>query len=452
MPLRNAILVAMLSLAALPGCRFFEKLSRERTPADPASRNKDKEKDKDWLRDRQDREPDSPPKDWLGGPPPAGRGNRVPAAEEAPRGVDASTASRRSVSGILEDADGRPVPNTYITVENADPAKAGFGAPLGVESDDTGYFEIRGLKANEEYMLSASITRGGQSQAGRSQVRVPRSGVRLQLREDYQLPPAKTAGNRNSGNSDGASDLPPGPGSPVNERAAPSLPASPPAVNNQEWSPLGPAKANDTPEAIRPVNPPRNDLIAPGPQPDWRSTMPPVNIPGPRAPAMPSPAMPVPGIPPLNSGPTSKAVPREARFVLLNDNGKARNFPSGQANDLVLLDFMTTYCVPCKKAIPTLTALNERYASRGVELIAVCCDSGSESKRVSLARNYKDENKLQYAVYSEAGGKDGIQERFAIEGYPTLVLIDGTGRRLWKGHPKDVAELDRILRDRLVNR
>jgi len=420
---KRLIVVAVLALSGLPGCRVYEKLTKERSPADTASRTKDKDKDKDWLKDRQRREPADPPKDWLSGPAPEGRGNRVPPADNwadpASRGFDARNASSRTLSGSLEDADGRALPNTYITVENADPLKAGYGAPMGVESDRDGFFEMNGLTAGEHYMLSAQVNRNGKPQAGRLSVQVPNAKVRLRLKEDFQLPAGRS---RESG------DLPP---------SVPSAGALPPKVfdapapsveRSPDWSPLGPG----TP---KPAEIPRGDLVAPGSQPDWRT--PPANIPGPASPTVPAPPL---------LGPTSRALPRAATLAALGGDGRTKLLLSGRAEDLVLLDFLTTTCGPCKKAVPTLVTFHDRHGQR-VELIAVVCDPGSDSRRVSLARTYQDQQRLPYAVVAEST-REPLQDTFDVQSYPTLVLIDGTGRRLWKGHPKDLSEVERIIRER----
>jgi thiol-disulfide isomerase/thioredoxin len=430
---RATLLLALTVLAGLPGCRVFERLGKDKdNSAEPTARTKDK----DWLRERQDREPGGPPKDWLAGPATPGRGDRVPPADSW--ADPASRGAQRTLSGVIEDADGRPIPGAYVTVENADPIKAGYGAPMGVESGRDGLFEINGLAASEHYMLSSQITREGKPQAGRISVQVPNNRIRLRLKEDYQLPPSR--GRE-------ASDLPPTvPVGGVAPKVFDTPGSTSPDTNpdNHQWSPLGPGgkKIDDTPP---PPPPPRSDLTAPGPAQDWRSTMPPANIPGPGvAPTMPSPT--VPTIPPLNSGPTSKALPREAKLTLLGGDGRARNVLSGRPDDLVLLDFMTTTCLPCKRAIPSLMSFHEKYG-KNVEVVAVVCDSGSDSRRVDSAAAYRREQHLPYAVNSE-NSRSPVQDAFNIEAYPTLVLLDGTGRRLWKGHPKDIAEAERIIRNR----
>jgi thiol-disulfide isomerase/thioredoxin len=153
----------------------------------------------------------------------------------------------------------------------------------------------------------------------------------------------------------------------------------------------------------------------------------------------------------------SPSAPRPARtgkeFVLVDTLGVPREFPGGRAGDLVLLDFMTTTCLPCKKAIPTLRAIQARYGLRGVELIGVACDSTGLAERRALAARYQREHELNYLLFCEPGQDPGaVARRFGVTGYPTLVLLDSSGGVLWTGHPNDAAELERIIDAALARR
>ena len=399
------ILVAALALAGLPGCRVFEKLTKEKSPAEPASRSKDKDKDRDWLKERQSREPGEPPKDWLAGPATKGRGDRVPPAENwadpASRGFDSRAATSRILSGNLEDADGRPsCPTLTSPWRTPTPSRRATAIPMGVESDKDGFFEINGLTAGEHYMLTAQAKGNGKNQAGRVSVQVPNTKIRLRLMDDYVLP------NRTRD----ASDLPP---SVPSGNRLPKLFDTPSAgeTPSGDWSPV--PKSNENP---------RGDLVAPGPQPDWRP--PAANIPGPTAPSIPSP-----------TGPISKALPRTNTVQALGDDGRIKSLLSGRAEDLVLLDFLTTTCGPCKKAIPALVAFQDKYGKR-VEVIGVLCDNDSDSRRVSLARRYQADQRLP-TQWSPRATSSRCRTSSTCSRIPRWCCSTAQARRLWKGHPKE---------------
>ncbi len=412
------ILIAFV-IASQSGCRVFDRWSRdrdrERPLAEPASRARD------WIRDRN-REPESPrPKSYLDAPGvpssnlrPGKSGITVPPSDFG--------AVQRIISGTVEDPEGRAVENAFVTVEHSDAAQAGHGAPMGVQTDRGGFFSIQGLKANETYILTTLVKAGGRSFGGRQYVKVPNERIRLQLREDLALSPTRPDG-----------DLPPsGPTIPTGDRTPiPPIfdtPGSggvlpqPVEAGGNSWSPVAPRTV--------PVRP---DLFAPGPQPDHR-TSPPVSIPGP---------MLLP--PPVGAG-TSRSISRDSGFALLDVAGQRRAFPSGRASEFVLLDFLTTSCVPCKKAVPTLTAIQDKYRNDSLQVIGIVCDEGSEKQRCDAASKYRRDQRLNYDLYVEpAVGR--IQDRFDVVSYPTLILMDGTGKVLWRGHPRDADKLNRILND-----
>ena len=51
-----------------------------------------------------------------------------------------------------------------------------------------------------------------------------------------------------------------------------------------------------------------------------------------------------------------------------------------------------------------------------------------------------------YLLYTEPGLQPGaVQKVFHVDAYPTLVLLDPWGTVLWTGHPKDLAEAEKVL-------
>ena len=205
------------------------------------------------------------------------------------------------------------------------------------------------------------------------------------------------------------------------------------------YSPIPPAAAKPVIPLPKPPAMPRPDLVAPGPHPD----KPPVtNIPGPPAAGE---LLPPPPLPPTTSRSSPK--PSPGRFTLTDPLGRPREFPSGRAGELVLLDFMTTTCVPCTRAVPALTALQAKHGAAGLEVVGVACDDLGETARRSAAAKYADDHRLNYLVYAEPGSAPGsVMKHFGVTTFPTLVLIDGTGSILWKGRPADVGELERVVR------
>lgn len=471
----SGLLVAA-GLAGLTGCRVFERWSKDRDRplfGEPTSRTRDRDKDRDRDRDA-DRDPGRPPRNWLDNPvPPTGRPAADPADPRDPD-FDVRTAAKGLLAGQVIDPDGRGVPYLAVQIDLPDPAQNG-GAPVTAETDRTGYFLIQGLKPNQTYTLTAQTRQGGRTLAGQVVARTPSAYVRLLLRDDLTLPPAKVG-----------PDLPPGAGGGTAPAPAPptnSIPGGPPTLfdapaarrsngapspiplskdggardggvlpypaentgGDGAFSPVPPAPAKPVAPPVpvpRPPGPSRSELVAPGPYPENK---PPVtNIPSPAAaPAPPDGAL----IPPPALPSTSKYRANPGgEFSLVDPLGRPRSFASGRAGELVLLDFMTTTCEPCRRAVPALTALQAKYGAKGLEVIGVACDEADETARREGAVRYADGHRLNYLVYVEPGAAPGkVMARFGVKAFPTLVLIDGSGAVLWQGQPNEADALERAI-------
>lgn len=350
---------------------------------------------------------------WLAGPNPGLEKFDSPAADSwanpTDPGYDVAREVRGVLAGFVEDPDGRKLKDVFIEVEPAE-TTAGAGAPVGVQTDKQGYFLIKGLKPKQTYILTARSKVEGQELSGRvyAQTSLERSQhIRITLIDGLTFPGSATP-KRN--------DLP-----------TPKQP-EPTTIPPPSVVPSG---------AIVPREEPGTGLALPSrtEEPPTRPRLQPNDL----TTTIPSPAK-----------SEWRAVRPGSEFTLLTPSGEARKFPTATRDDLVLLDFMTTACVPCKKAIPTLIALQEKYGARGLEVIGVVCDEETISERRALAATYQRAQRLNYPLYVEPGAEPGaIREKFRVEAYPTLVLLDGSGEVLWKGHPRDVASLERAIAAKL---
>jgi thiol-disulfide isomerase/thioredoxin len=139
-----------------------------------------------------------------------------------------------------------------------------------------------------------------------------------------------------------------------------------------------------------------------------------------------------------------------ANFTLLDALDRPWEFATSRYGSLVLVEFMTTTCGPCKKVIPILADLQSRYGAGGLQLIGVVCDNAPARERLALAAKYHADHRLNYALFVEPGPEPGsVRDRFQVERYPTAVLLDGTGGVLWQGHPADRAALEAAIRQHL---
>ena len=396
---------------------------------------------------------------WLDNPPnndlPPNPSARAASTGNDLRGpsISGQTEVKGTLAGFVDGSDGRKLRGVFIEVEPVG-GVVSAGKPIGVQTDDQGYFLIKGLKPEQTYILTAHATRDGQAMGGQVYAKTPNVHVRLPLIDGLALGSGRSpSGSPNPFDTPSPSPAstvtpPPPLPSPQPRTDNPNPTLSPPATSSPDgsWSPTGPSPIAPIPPVSRP------DLMTDGPQPGIRP--PATNIPPPAS-NIPPPGLPTELPPPLSSTgkpntTLSRSVRPKTEFVLLDTLGRPREFPSGRPEELILLDFMTTTCGPCKKAVPVLKDLQSRYGSRGLDVIGVTCDIIDTPQRRAVASAYQRDHGLNYLLYVEPGSKPGaVMDRYGVKFFPTLVLITGTGEVLWKGDARDRKTLEAVITERL---
>ncbi len=88
---------------------------------------------------------------------------------------------------------------------------------------------------------------------------------------------------------------------------------------------------------------------------------------------------------------------------------------------VVVLDFWASWCGPCRKQMPILDRVSQKFDKKGVMVIGVNTDSD-----VAAARSFLAERPISYASVSDAAGK--VSTKYHVTQLPTLVVIDGQGQ------------------------
>ena len=89
---------------------------------------------------------------------------------------------------------------------------------------------------------------------------------------------------------------------------------------------------------------------------------------------------------------------------------------------VVLLDFWATWCPPCRKEIPGLVELYDRYRSRGFAVIGVSMD-----ETTSDVKRFAKQLKINYPILVGAG-RDDLEPAFGPLPLPTSLVIARDGR------------------------
>src|SRR6516164_8153551 len=110
------------------------------------------------------------------------------------------------------------------------------------------------------------------------------------------------------------------------------------------------------------------------------------------------------------------------------------HFADDQGHDLTLGDFRgrvvllnvwATWCVPCRKEMPTLDRLQARLGGKDFLVIALSIDRDGA---VPVKRFYQELKLEKMGIYDDPSGKGS--RALAIPGVPTTLLIDRQGREV----------------------
>ncbi len=90
---------------------------------------------------------------------------------------------------------------------------------------------------------------------------------------------------------------------------------------------------------------------------------------------------------------------------------------------IVILNFWATWCVPCRKEMPLFVELQNEYAARGVQWIAVSTDPAESRKEVDA---FVKEYKLNFPVWVD-GTSDHQSSLKLATGLPATLILDAEG-------------------------
>jgi peroxiredoxin len=111
---------------------------------------------------------------------------------------------------------------------------------------------------------------------------------------------------------------------------------------------------------------------------------------------------------------------RVANFTLTDLDGKEWTLRALRGK-VVVVNLWATWCPPCRKEIPTLKLIYDRFKSRGLVILAI-----SEEEPEILRKFVSDEN-VNFPVLPDGGKKIGGQV-FHVTGVPVSFIYNRSGR------------------------
>lgn len=125
-------------------------------------------------------------------------------------------------------------------------------------------------------------------------------------------------------------------------------------------------------------------------------------------------------------GGCSSAPPEDAApdFELKDTEGNSVRLADLNGS-VVLLDFWAVGCGPCRRTLPYLKAIHEKYGSRGLRILAI----NAWNEPIADIKDFAASMKMPYTILVE--GRQVHRKVFNGSAVPMGILIDREGRKVY---------------------
>lgn len=93
-----------------------------------------------------------------------------------------------------------------------------------------------------------------------------------------------------------------------------------------------------------------------------------------------------------------------------------------RADEVTVINFWATWCVPCLRELPELEALHQRWTEQGVRVVGIAIDSGDPAD----IRAFANEHDMEYALL--VADQQWARKHFGAFGLPVTLVVDRAGR------------------------
>lgn len=132
---------------------------------------------------------------------------------------------------------------------------------------------------------------------------------------------------------------------------------------------------------------------------------------------------------PAESGGHNKGASAPFEFVLRRADGAAPVKLADWKGKVVVLNFWATWCLPCRELEPLLEQVGRQFENRSDVFFLAVNDDEDESR----VKPYLQREKIRMTVVFS----DGLDQLLGIKAFPTVIVLDRTGRIVYRAQGFD---------------
>ncbi|BCO10473.1 hypothetical protein GF1_28490 [Desulfolithobacter dissulfuricans] len=130
---------------------------------------------------------------------------------------------------------------------------------------------------------------------------------------------------------------------------------------------------------------------------------------------------------PLTASGAIKVGDTVAPFTGTDMNGRQVDLGQVIGKQPIMLIFWASWCPNCKREVPRVNELQEKYGSRGMYFLGINVGFNDSPER---ARAFMESTGMNYPVLFDKQGT--ISRQYGVQGVPTIIVTDKSGRVVFK--------------------